>query len=98
MAFRIQDLMTDVMPGRAFHLANDRCTCVISAGGEPQRQIIDSPLETGLPNQLPVEDPDAVEEPALPDEDEEDEMLTLAADLLALKAQLREMGAILRSS
>lgn len=82
MAFRIQDLMTDVFP--AWQMANPRCTCQISA--EIQ----------GEPGLLPGEEPDNVpneeldcQETLLPSVDcpgGDEEML--AADLAALRSEL----------
>jgi hypothetical protein len=88
MAFRLQDLMIDVLPGHGFRLANERCTCVISAGAPgAERESEVPPAEE--PEGIPVDDP-AYQDPVLPSDDcPADALSALAADLVVLKAQLR---------
>lgn len=84
MAFRIQDLMTDVL---SYQMANPRCTCQITV--EIQR-------EPALPGEesenLPNEDLDC-QDTILPSADcpteEEEELLSRAANLVALRSELR---------
>lgn len=83
MGFRMRDLMSDVWPGRGYELANDRCTCAASAGGQPEAGMADPPDE-----------PDPDDEPLCldtlaPSGDCPSEMDALAADLAGLRAQLR---------
>lgn len=81
MAFRIQDLMTDVFP--AYQMVNPRCTCQISV--EIQR-------EPGLPGEepdnLPNEELDC-HETLLPSGDCPTEEEMLATHLAALRSELR---------
>jgi hypothetical protein len=82
VAFRIQDLMTDVFP--TWQMANPRCTCQISAEiqGEPA-------LPGDEPENVPNEELDC-HETLLPSGDcpgEEEELL--AANLMALRSELR---------
>lgn len=82
MAFRIQDLMTDVFP--AWQMANPRCTCQISA--EIQREPAALPGEE--PENAPNEEVDC-HETLLPSGDcppAEEELL--AVSLVALRRQL----------
>lgn len=81
MAFRIQDLMTDVFP--AYQMVNPRCTCQISAEiqGEP-----------GLPGEEPENAPNEeldCQETALPSRDCPGEEELLAGGLAALRSELR---------
>lgn len=80
MAFRIQDLMTDVFP--AYQMANPRCTCQISAEiqGEPA-------LPGEEPENVPNEEIDC-QETLLPSGDCPGEEEMLAADLAALRSEL----------
>ena len=91
MAFRLQDLMIDVLPGPGFRLANERCTCAISAGGggpEAERESEMPPAEE--PEGIQGDNP-ACQETFLPSDDcPVDALSALAADLAALKAQLRQ--------
>lgn len=89
MAFRLQDLMIDVLPGHGFRLANERCTCAISAGGPgAERESEMPPAEE--PEGIQGDDP-AYEDPLLPSDDcPADALSAVAADLVALKAQLRQ--------
>jgi hypothetical protein len=94
MAFRLQDLMIDVWPGQGFQLANERCTCVISAGAPGAEREPETPAEEpgGKPGRgpgIPRDNPACVDT-ILPSGDcPPDAVKTLAADLVALKAQLR---------
>ena len=80
MAFRIQDLMTDVFP--AYQMANPRCTCQISA------EIQGEPAPPGEePENVPNEEIDC-QETLLPSGDCPGEEEMLAADLAALRSEL----------
>lgn len=85
MAFRIQDLMTDVFP--AWQMANPRCTCQISAAeiqGEPQWE---QRLPGEEPDNLPEEELEC-QETLLPSGDCPGDEEMLAADLAALRSEL----------
>lgn len=92
MGFRIQDLVTDVWPGRGLQLANERCTCAASAntGAQPGNApveigIDDPPAGRDIPDDEPV-----CRDVTLPTADCPPEGVSaLAANLGALKAQLR---------
>lgn len=84
MGFRIQDLMIDVWPGRGFALANDRCTCAASAGGQPEAGMIEPPEEPDDPSDDPV-----CLETLAPSEDCPPEREALAAGLARLRTELR---------
>lgn len=99
MAFRLQDLMIDVLPGQGFQpgfqLANERCTCAISAGAPgAQREPGTGPAEEpgdkpGRGPGVPMDNPACVDT-ILPSGDcPPDAPTARAADLAALKAQLR---------
>lgn len=94
MSFRIQDLMMDVLPGGGYQMANPECTCQITAK-QPgvQRQPETAPEEPGdKPGRgpgIPMDNP-ACQDTILPSgECPPDALSALAADLVALKAQLR---------
>lgn len=82
MAFRIQDLMTDVL---SYQMANPRCTCQISVEiqGEPG-------LPGEQPDNLPNEELDC-QATLLPSADcpADEELLSRAANLVALRSELR---------
>lgn len=87
MAFRLQDLMIDVLPGPGLRLANERCTCAISAGGPEAERELEMPAEE--PEGIQGDDP-GCQETFLPSDDcPPDALSARAADLVALKAQLR---------
>lgn len=89
MAFRLQDLMIDVLPGQGFQLANERCTCAISAGGGPEAERESEMPQAEEPEGIREDNP-AWQDPLLPSDDcPADALTALAADLVALKAQLR---------
>lgn len=98
MRFRMQDLLTDVLPGRRLDLANDRCTCAASANPGALREPETAPDgRPGRPDQgpeIPADNP-ACQDTILPSRECPPETLTaLAANLVALKAQLRrDLGA-----
>lgn len=81
MAFRIQDLMTDVL---SYQMANPRCTCQITV--EIQREPA---LPGEEPENLPNQELDC-HETLLPSADcpAEEEMTARAANLAALRSEL----------
>lgn len=91
MGFRMQDLMIDVWPGwpgRGLELANERCTCAASAGGQPEIGNIDDLPDEPEPDGGPV-----CLETMLPSGDCPPDMDALAADLARLQTELRrELG------
>jgi hypothetical protein len=93
MGFRMQDLMTDLVPGRGLELANDRCTCAASANPGGLREQDTAPGRPGgRPDGagVPIDNP-ACQNSVLPTREcPSEEMSALAANLVALKAQLGE--------
>lgn len=90
MSFRIQDLMMDVLPGGGYQLANPECTCQITAK-QPglQREPGEEPDKPGRGPGIPMDNP-ACQDTILPSATCPPDALTdRAADLGALKAQLR---------
>lgn len=83
MAFRIQDLMTDVFP--AWQMVNPRCSCQISA--EIQREPA---LPDDEPDNVPNEELDC-QDTLLPSVDCPGDEELLAADLVALRSELRRV-------
>ena len=91
MAFRIQDLMMDVRPG-GWQMANPECTCQITAKTGGQRK----PGPGGDPGDRPgggrgIPDGNPGLDDTFPPSDDcpPARMGALAADLVALRAQLR---------
>jgi hypothetical protein len=82
VAFRIQDLMMDVRPG-GYRMANPECTCQITVKPEVQE-------EPELPPAGDGDCGDSFGDQDIPDECPLDEVDALAADLTALRAQLRQ--------
>lgn len=87
MGFRMQDLMTDVWPGRGLLLANERCTCAASAqtGAQPENAALEEGFGE-IPGIEPEDEP-VCRDVTLPSAECPPDQL--AAALVALKAQLR---------
>lgn len=85
MAFRIQDLMVDVLPG-GYQMVNPRCSCQISA--EIQREPA---LPGEEPENVPNQELDCQETLLPPSADcpADEELLARAANLVALRSELR---------
>jgi hypothetical protein len=99
MRFRMQDLLTDVLPGRSLELANDRCTCAASANPGALREpgtALDGTSDGCADGDLEIPGDDPVCQDTLLPEGEypSDARSALVANLVALKAQLRrDLGA-----
>lgn len=90
MAFRLQDLMIDILPGQGFHLANERCTCAISAGGQRAPETgLDEPGDGPGRGRIPTDNPACVDTLLPSGECPPEAVDARAAGLVALKAQLR---------
>jgi len=94
----MQDLLTDILPGRSLELANDRCTCAASANPGALREpgIAPDGMSDGCLDdpEVPGDDP-VCQDTILPSlECPLDARSALVANLAALKAQLRhDLGA-----
>jgi len=95
VAFRIQDLMMDVRPA-AYQMANPECTCQITV--KPGVQRPEDPPGRG-PGQKPDKDPGRPADAppckgtVVPSRECPPARGALAADLEALKGQLRRLSA-----